>query len=220
MLLLQAVAEAAPAAEDASLSLFDLLLEGGIMVPPILILLGLSIYLLTERLLYIRAVATADEKTVDSYIAMLEKGELAQAVARSKASSNALERVLYYGLSAVGNDLQDIERTMETASAIEISRMEKGIGYLGIIAGVAPMLGFIGTISGIIHIFYDISLSDNISIGVIAGGLYEKMISSGMGLVVGVIAYTFYHLLDMRIDRFTLALQERLLVFMNALQKS
>lgn len=217
MLLLQA---AAPVAEDTSLSLFDLLFEGGIMVPPILILLALSIYLLVERLLYIKAAANADEKTMDSYIAMLEKGELPQAVARAKASQNALERVLYYGLSAIGNDLHDIERTMETASGIEISRMEKGIGYLGIIAGVAPMLGFIGTISGIIHIFYDISLSDNISIGVIAGGLYEKMISSGMGLVVGVIAYTFYHLLDMRIDRFTLQLQERLLVFMNALQKS
>jgi biopolymer transport protein ExbB len=76
------------------------------------------------------------------------------------------------------------------------------MNYLGWIAGIAPMLGFIGTISGIIKIFYNISVTDNISIGIIAGGLYEKMISSGTGLIVGVIAYSGYHLLNMIIEKF------------------
>ena len=78
---------------------------------------------------------------------------------------------------------------MEATANLEISLMEKDTGYLGIIAGIAPMLGFIGTISGVIKIFYNISLADNISIGIIAGGLYQKMICSGTGLIVGVIAY-------------------------------
>ena len=90
----------------------------------------------------------------------------------------------------------------------------------GIIAGVAPMLGFIGTISGIIKIFYSISLADNISIGIIAGGLYEKMITSGAGLVVGVIAYVCYHMLEQKIQRYTLHLQEDALDFLKALTGS
>jgi biopolymer transport protein ExbB len=81
------------------------------------------------------------------------------------------------------------------------------------------MLGFIGTISGIIRIFYDISLSDNISVGIIAGGLYEKMITSGAGLIVGVIAYTGYHLLNMFIEKFTLKLEINSFEFMEVLQK-
>ncbi|MCY7357673.1 MAG: MotA/TolQ/ExbB proton channel family protein, partial [Rudanella sp.] len=87
------------------------------------------------------------------------------------------------------------------------------------VAGIAPMLGFIGTISGIIRIFYDISLSDNISVGIIAGGLYEKMITSGSGLVVGVIAYTGYHLLNMMVEKFTLRLEMNAFEFLEVLQK-
>ena len=122
------------------------------------------------------------------------------------------------GRVGVGTN-KDIENTIETVGQIEISRMERNLGYLGVIAGIAPMLGFIGTISGIIRIFYDISLSDNISVGIIAGGLYEKMITSGAGLVVGVIAYSGYHLLNMMIERFTLKLEMNAFDFMEILQK-
>jgi biopolymer transport protein ExbB len=95
--------------------------------------------------------------------------------------------------------------------------MEKDTGYLGIIAGIAPMLGFIGTIVGVIKIFYNISLADNISIGIIAGGLYQKMICSGSGLIVGVLAYTAYHFLQMMIDRYTINLQESLIKILKVL---
>ena len=91
------------------------------------------------------------------------------------------------------------------------------MSVLGIIAGIAPMLGFIGTISGIIKIFYNISVSDNISIGLIAGGLYEKMITSGAGLVVGVVAYTGYHLLNTLIDKFNTKLERTAVDFIDIL---
>jgi biopolymer transport protein ExbB len=94
--------------------------------------------------------------------------------------------------------------------------MENHLGYLGIIAGIAPMLGFVGTIAGVIKIFYNISLADNISIGIISGGLYQKMICSGTGLIVGVLAYTGYHLLQMMIDRYMIKLQESLIQFLKA----
>jgi biopolymer transport protein ExbB len=98
-----------------------------------------------------------------------------------------------------------------------VGEMEKNTNYLGIIAGIAPMLGFIGTIAGIIQIFYEISLSDNISIGIIASGLYVKMVTSGAGLIVGVYAYTGYHLLQQRIQRFTLQAQRDSLEFIRSI---
>jgi biopolymer transport protein ExbB len=97
--------------------------------------------------------------------------------------------------------------------------MEKKLGQLGLIAGVAPTFGFIGTISGVIKIFYSISQTEDISIGNITEGLYEKMISSGAGLLVGLIAYSAYHLYNGRIDSFTLAIQKQVLDFVNIIQR-
>lgn len=106
------------------------------------------------------------------------------------------------------------------AADIEIGQMEKHLGHLGLIAGIAPTLGFIGTISGVIKIFYSISVTENISIGNISGGLYEKMISSGAGLIVGIIAYSAYHLLNGKIDNFALKVQKQILEFVNIIQRA
>ena len=107
----------------------------------------------------------------------------------------------------MGRPIPQIESNMEKVANIEIGKMEKNIGHLGLIAGIAPTLGFIGTISGVIKIFYSISVTENVSIGNISGGLYEKMISSGSGLVVGIVAFTAYHLLNGMIDNYALAIQ-------------
>ena len=93
------------------------------------------------------------------------------------------------------------------------------MGYLGLIAGVAPILGFIGTISGIIRIFYDIAATGNFTIEIIANGLYEKMISSFTGLVVGVIAYAGYHSINMMIDKFGIHLQATVMDFLDTLNE-
>ena len=93
------------------------------------------------------------------------------------------------------------------------------IAHLGLVAGVAPTLGFIGTISGVIKIFYSISITENVSIGNISGGLYEKMISSGAGLIVGIIAFTGYHLLNGMIDKYALSVQKINLEFVNLIQR-
>ncbi len=127
----------------------------------------------------------------------------------TRNSDTSLARILESGLSQPGKTPKDIENYMEATANLEISEMEKNTGYLGIIAGIAPMLGFIGTIAGVIKIFYNISLADNISIGIIAGGLYQKMICSGTGLIVGVIAYSCYHYLQMMIDRYSIDMQRQ-----------
>ena len=108
---------------------------------------------------------------------------------------------------------------MEKTANVEIAEMEKGLGYLGLISGIAPILGFIGTISGVIKIFHTISNTGNLNIQTISGGLYEKMISSGAGLVVGVIAYSAYHLFNMMIDHFSLKVQKQTLEIINVIQQ-
>ncbi len=186
---------------------------------PIAILFFSALYLIFERFFVIRAQTKADDNFVDNIRDMVAQGNIKSAESFAKNQRTAMGRVFEKAIGRIGSPIREIESTIETVGQIELSRLERNMGYLGVIAGIAPMLGFIGTISGIIRIFYDISLTDNISVGIIAGGLYEKMITSGAGLIVGVIAYSGYHLLNMMIERFTLALEINAFSFIEVLQK-
>ena len=176
---------------------------------PIILLSILSVYLFIERFSYIRKAAVIDASLVKNILNELRNNKPEEALMHTRYNKTSLGKILESGLSQKGKTAKEVESYMESATNIEIAMMEKDTGYLGIIAGVAPMLGFIGTISGVIKIFYNISLADNISIGIIAGGLYQKMICSGTGLIVGVIAYSCYHYLQMMIDRFSINLQRQ-----------
>jgi biopolymer transport protein ExbB len=146
------------------------------------------------------------------------EGKLDTAISVCKTEDNSIFRILEIGLKRLGRPIREIESSIETANLIEVTRMSKKLSYLGIVAGVAPMLGFIGTIIGIIKIFYSISLADNISIGIIATGLYEKMITSCAGLVVGVVAYAGYHYLNIVVDRFVSRAEIEVFSFLNLIQ--
>ncbi len=187
----------------------ELLMKGGFIMIPILLLSVFSIYLFIERFLYIRKTTIVDQALVFNIIGELRNKKSQEALAQARNIDTSLGRILESGLSQGGKTAKEIENYMEATANLEISEMEKNTGYLGIIAGIAPMLGFIGTIAGVIKIFYNISLADNISIGIIAGGLYQKMICSGTGLIVGVIAYSCYHYLQMMIDRYSIDMQRQ-----------
>jgi biopolymer transport protein ExbB len=187
----------------------ELLIKGGFIMIPIILLSIFSIYLFIERFIYIRKTTVVDQNLVSNVISAIRSNDTGQAVAQTQNDNTSLGRILESGLSQPGKTAKEAEGFMEATANIEISEMEKNTGYLGIIAGIAPMLGFIGTISGVIKIFYNISLADNISIGIIAGGLYQKMICSGTGLIVGVIAYSCYHYLQMMIDRYSIDMQRQ-----------
>lgn len=195
------------------LSIADLLMKGGVVMIPIILLLFIATYLFIERFLYIRQKAKQQKDLVQNITRMIKDSDIKAATMYAERETTATGRILASGLQYIGRPMKEIEGVMESTANVEVGEMEKGTGYLGIIAGIAPMLGFIGTISGIIRIFYTISLSDNISIGIIAGGLYEKMITSGAGLVVGVLAYTAYHILNQMIQNFTLRAQRDSLEF-------
>ena len=190
-------------------NLAELLMKGGFIMIPIILLSILSVYLFIERYSYIRKAAVIDDRLVKNIMNELKNNRPDEALVHATHNKTALGKILESGLNQKGKTAKEAEGYMESTTNIEIAMMEKDTGYLGIIAGVAPMLGFIGTISGVIKIFYNISLADNISIGIIAGGLYQKMICSGTGLIVGVIAYSCYHYLQMMIDRFSINLQRQ-----------
>jgi biopolymer transport protein ExbB len=184
-------------------------MKGGYIMIPILLLSVVSIYIFIERFIYIRRTAVIDNDMVAGVIEQLRNKNAEEAVNYARFSNSSLGRILESGIVNKPGVGRTAENFMEDTANLEIAVMEKDTGYLGIIAGIAPMLGFIGTISGVIKIFYNISLADNISIGIIAGGLYQKMICSGTGLVVGVIAYASYHYLQMMIDRFSIGMQRQ-----------
>lgn len=219
--LAQAIPTAATtnAALTNEVSVLEFILKGGIFLIPIAILLFYTLYLIFERYLYISKAAKIDNYLMTDVRNHLNNASIDLAVTAADRSGAAQGNIIKEGVLTIGRNINEIESNMERAANIEIGYMEKKLGQLGLIAGIAPTLGFIGTISGVIKIFYSISVTEDISIGNISGGLYEKMISSGAGLIVGIIAYSAYHLFNGSIDAFSLAIQKQVLEFINIIQR-
>lgn len=206
-------------AKNEEMNLFSFLMKGGAFLIPIVILLFYTIYLIFERYLSIKKATKQDSHLIKDIAIQLNSGNINAALSLAERSNMASGNVLREGILTIGRPISEIESNMERAANIEIGEMEKRMGHLGLIAGIAPTLGFVGTISGVIKIFYSISQTEDISIGNISGGLYEKMISSGAGLVVGIIAYAGYHLFNGMIDNFSLNVQKQILEFVSIIQR-
>jgi biopolymer transport protein ExbB len=202
-----------------SVSYLDFLLKGGIMIIPIILLLFFCIYVIIERYLSIKKATRQDASLINDVKIQLKSGKIDNAVMMCSRENTASGNIMKSGISIIGRPISEIESVMERTANVEIAEMEKGLGHLGLISGIAPILGFIGTISGVIKIFHTISNTGNLNIQTISGGLYEKMISSGAGLVVGVVAYSAYHLFNMMIDSFSLKVQKQTLEIINVIQQ-
>lgn len=207
-------------APNTEISVLEFIFKGGVFLIPISILLFYTFYIIIERYLYINKASKIDNHLMVDVRDNLHSGNLDLARAIAERSNSASGNIIKEGILVIGRPIAEIESNMDRAADIEIGEMEKRLGHLGLIAGIAPTLGFIGTISGVIKIFYSISVTENISIGNISEGLYEKMISSGSGLIVGIVAYSAYHLLNGKIDNFALKIQKQILEFVNIIQRS
>jgi len=207
------------AAKPESLSIFNMLMKGGVFLIPIGLLLFYTIIVIVNRYRYIRRMSKYNMHMLNEIKPNLQAGNIAPVLDVLSRDETAFGNVIREGVLTVGRPVAQIESNMEKVVNIEIGKMEKSIGHLGLIAGIAPTLGFIGTISGVIKIFYSISITENVSIGNISGGLYEKMISSGSGLIVGIVAFSAYHLLNGMIDSYALAIQKVNLDFVNLIQR-
>jgi biopolymer transport protein ExbB len=200
------------------ISFFDLILKGGPILIPIGFLSVMAIYLITEKYFSIHKQTRTSAKLRKSFKGYVSEGAMDKAKGALKAETGAYSTIFSHAVTHLDRPVSEVEKELESVSNIEVARIGKNLNYLGLIAGIAPMLGFIGTISGVIKIFYSISVTDNISIGIIAGGLYEKMISSGSGLIVGVIAYSGYHMLNMKLDKFISLVEADAFDFLNVLK--
>jgi biopolymer transport protein ExbB len=202
------------------MSMMELLVKGGWVLVPIILISAISIYLIVAKYFEIKKLTQPEDQVIRGFKSSLQQGNIPQALAQLKMGQSSYSNIFYHATQSIGRPIKDVEGTIESATAIELSKMNNNLHYLGLFAGIAPMLGFIGTIAGVIKIFYNISLSDNISIGIISGGLYEKMISSGTGLIVGVVAYTGYHLLSIMIDKYMSRIEQEAFEFTNIIQST
>ena len=191
---------AAPVTEK-SMSLWEMASKGGPILIPISILSVLALYIFFERLFVIMKFSRLDQNFMNQIRDQVHQGNVQAARSLCKATDNPIARMIDKGLARLGKPVREIEAAIENQGKLEVFQMEKNLGFLGTIAGIAPMFGFLGTIFGVIKIFYQISLQNSLEIDTISGGLYVKMISSAAGLLVGMIAYACYHYLMQRVDR-------------------
>ena len=207
------------ATTDENLNLIELLMKGGWIMVPIIFLLFLALVIFFERYITIRKASKTDSGLMSQIKSNVMSGRLDAAIAVCRSSNSALARMLQKGLARVGRPIKDIEGAIENAGKLEVSKLEKNINILGIVAGIAPMLGFVGTIFGVIQIFRDVEVAGGIDIGSVSGGLYVKMIASASGLTVGILAYIGYHVLNMMVERVILRMETDSVEFIDLLDE-
>ena len=188
------------------------------MIPlGLLALIGLVIFF--ERYFTIRKATKYEKNLMVQVKQSVLSGKLESAIAICRNNDSPLGRMLQKGLLRIGRPIKDIEGAIENVGKLEVAYLEKNINILGIIAGIAPMLGFVGTIIGVISIFHEVELEGVINIGTVSGGLYIKMVSSATGLIIGIIAYIGYHILNMMVDRIILRMETDAVEFIDLLEE-
>lgn len=212
------VAAQAAQTED-SFSLLSMIAKGGPILYPLGLLFLVTIYVTIERLLTISKASRKNEGLISSLHGLIKQGNLqsAQAMCAGQASPEGF--MLEKGVSRIGQPVHEIREAMNEAASVQLGRLERNLNVLNITGRIAPMFGFIGTIIGVVKIFYDISLAGTVEISVISTGLYEKMISSASGLVVGVLAFVAYHWMNTLIDKLARRMEESKMRFLDILNE-
>lgn len=202
---------------EQSIDVIALLMKGGVVMIPLLLLSIVTFILMFERMMFFGKSMKMKQEEFTQLVGALEANDLKKATEICASSDTSWGRIFIY--ASASSSKEDRDKLLEDGANLEVTRLEKGLNYLSIIAGLAPLLGFVGTIVGVINIFFKISISKDISISVISEGLYQKMITSASGLVVGIIAFSAYHLFQNQIDNFIAKIQEQALALKVAIKK-
>jgi biopolymer transport protein ExbB len=207
------------APKQDTISLMDLAMKGWYIMIPMAVLSIITLYFFFERLMTISKASKLDKNFMHSIRDFIHNGNIDAAKSLCRNTMSPAARMVEKGVSRIGKPIKEIEEAMESVGKLELNRLEKNLSVLSLVGRIAPILGFIGTIAGVIKIFYDISLTDNISIGVISGGLYQKMFASATGLVVGLIAFIGYYILNALLDKTIHKMEETSVEFIDLLQE-
>jgi biopolymer transport protein ExbB len=206
-------------AESDSMSFFEILSQGGLLMIPLFILSVLAIYVIAERWRMLNTIKLDVDPFLSTIGAYLKSGDQFRAMDYCDQVNKPLSRILKNGIRRLGRPIRDIEEAIRNAGKKEIYALEKRMNWLATIAGVAPLIGFTGTVTGMIRAFMDIqSLQGNVNPSVLAGGIWEALITTAAGLIVGIIAYGFYNFLLGKINRTIFELENASADFIDLLQ--
>lgn len=203
----------------SKISLWDLLLSGGWIMVPLALLLVIAIFFFFERLIAIRNAGKIDGNFMSIIRDHVVNGNVTAARSLAKNTFNPVARMIDKGLQRIGKPIEAIEKSMENVGKLEIYKMEKNISVLSLIAGIAPMFGFLGTIVGMVQLFYGISSTGEYTLSTIAGGIYTKMVTSASGLIIGLLAYVGYNYLNAQIDKNVNKMEAASAEFIDVLQE-
>ncbi len=215
------ILQANPVAGEAmSMSYLDLAAKGGIIMIPIALLSVVAVYVLIDRIFVIRKMAATDVNFMNRIKDYIHDDKLDSAIALCQSTNTILARMIEKGLSRIGRPLNDIHASIENVGRIEIAKLEKGLPWVATAAGGAPMLGFLGTVTGMVRAFYDMANAGaGIDIDMLSTGIYEALITTVGGLVVGIPAYFAYNYLVARIGSVINNLEARTTEFMDILNE-
>ena len=191
----------ANAQQPETISLWYLLNKGGWLMYPLYILFATAIYVFFERLIAIRKASKIEPSFMNIIKDNIMSGNVTGARNLARNTNNPVARMIDKGLQRIGKPIDAIEKNMENVGKLEMYKMERNLNILSLIAGIAPMFGFLGTIFGMIQLFYEINSTGNFELSVIAGGIYVKMVTSASGLIIGLMAYVGFNYLSTQIDK-------------------
>jgi biopolymer transport protein ExbB len=207
------------AAGSKSINLWSLLMQGGVLMIPLGLLFVATIYFFIERNMALRKASRIDPNFMNIVRDHIINGNITAARSLTKNTDHPVARIIDKGIQRIGKPIDAIEKSMENVGRIEMYNMERNINILSMIAGMAPMFGFLGTIIGMVQMFYEINSTGRFELNTIAGGIYVKMITSATGLIIGLIAYLFYNYLNTQVDKTANKMEVASAEFLDTLQE-
>jgi biopolymer transport protein ExbB len=209
--------------EVAKQGLIDLILAGGpmgvIIVSILLVLSVLAMYIFIERYLTISKASQIDQSFMNNIRTSVQAGNVEGAKGLCQNTDSPVARMVEKGLLRIGKPLRDIDAAIENVGNLEIYKLEKNLSTLASVAGAAPMIGFFGTVTGMILAFYKMATEQNVTPDVLAGGIYQALITTAFGLAIGIMAFVGYNLLVARVDKVVFNMEQTTVEFMDLLQE-
>ncbi len=206
--------------EYETLSLWSLMLQGGWVMLPLIVLSIVAIYIFIERFLAINRASKEETNFMNNIRDFIHDGRLDSALSLCKHNNSPIARMIEKGLKRIGKPLGDVSTAIENVGKLEVNKLEKNVAFIGTVAGVAPMIGFMGTVSGMIKAFYNMAQAgNNIDISLLSGGIYQAMVTTLAGLIVGIVAFICYNILVTRIEKVVFMLEARATEFMDLLNE-
>lgn len=209
-----------PQPTEISLSIWEMALKGGPIMIPIALLSIVAIYIFIERYIIIMKASKEDANFMNNIRDFMLSGRLDSALSLCKNNSSPIARMIEKGLNRLGRPLSDIHTAIENVGSLEVAKLEKNLTVVATVAGAAPMLGFLGTVTGMVTAFYDMSMAgNNIDIQLLSSGIYQAMVTTVAGLIVGIMAYLCYNILVARVQKVVFILEARATEFMDLLHE-